>query len=68
MTNEERLGRVLSLMFRQVKVKERVREDLRGKLFGGLAGLALTDDDLDFVATAGDLTDQDRNKKNNQEE
>ena len=68
MTNEERLGRVLPLMFRQVKVNERAREDLCRKLFGGLAGLALTDDDLDFVAAAGDLTDQDRNKKNDQEE
>ena len=61
MTSEERLGRVLSLMFRRIKVNERAKEDLQRKLFGGWA---LNDDELDFVAAAGDLTEQEREKTN----
>jgi hypothetical protein len=50
---EERIKRVLPLMFHCVKINELAKANLRRKLFGALA---LTDDDLGFVAAAGDLT------------
>ena len=61
MTNDERLSRILPLMFHWVKINGQAKEDLRRKLFGGWA---LNDDELDFVAAAGDLAEQERKKTN----
>jgi len=64
--NEEKLERILPLMFQRVKAPRKAREELRQRLFGAAE---LSDDDLLFVAAAGDLAEQARkNKKRNQEE
>ena len=51
---EEKINRVLPLMFRRVKVPEKAKSELKERLFGGTA---LSDDDLFHVAAAGDLAD-----------
>ena len=57
MTAEEKVNRVLPLLFRHVKANEGAKEELRRKLFGAVA---LTDADLDWAAAAGDLTERKR--------
>jgi len=64
--DEERLNRVLPLVFRRVKASEQAREKLRQRLFGAAE---LSDDDLMLVAAAGEFAEQSRKNKNrNQEE
>ena len=58
--NDEKLNRVLPLMFREVKVPERAKEDLRQRLF---RHTELTDDELIFVAAAGDPEEQARKQQ-----
>jgi len=65
MMNDERLYRALPLIFRCVKINKRAKEDLRRKLF---KTLKLPDEDLDFVAAAGDLTAQDQKEPNDPDE
>ena len=60
--NEEKLLRILPLMFREVKVPERAKEDLRQRLF---RQRELTDDELDFAAAAGDLEELARKQQKN---
>ena len=60
--NEEKLNRVLPLMFREVKIPGRAKEELRRQLF---KQRELTDDELDFVAAAGDLEEQARKQQKN---
>lgn len=48
---EERLEKILSSMFKQFPVDELARERLRRELF---ESAALSDDDLWYVAAAGD--------------
>jgi len=64
MTDDERLYRALPLIFRRVKINKRAKEDLRRKLFNALT---LSDEDLDFVAAAGDSTAQNQKEKNEKE-
>ena len=64
--DEKKLNRVLPLVFRQVKPPRQAAEKLRQRLFGAAE---LSDDDLLFVSAAGDVAEQSRKNKNqNQEE
>ena len=64
--NEEKLNRILPLMFRQVKAPRQAAEKLRQRLFGAAE---LSDDDLMLVAAAGDFAERPRkNENHNQEE
>ncbi|QHQ62573.1 hypothetical protein Ana3638_18770 [Anaerocolumna sedimenticola] len=47
---EEKLARVLPLMFKEVKIPKLAKETLRQRLFGGEE---LTDDNLTLVSAAG---------------
>ena len=60
--NDEKLSRVLPLMFREVKIPERAKEDLRQRLF---SQRELTDDELDFVAAAGESEELARKQQKN---
>ncbi|MCL2013502.1 MAG: hypothetical protein FWG69_00785 [Oscillospiraceae bacterium] len=62
---EERLNCVLPLMFRQIKVSRRAKEELRMQLF---SITALPDDELSYIAAAGGKLETKKNKDNNQEE
>jgi hypothetical protein len=53
--NEEAIRRALPLVFREVKIPERAKSELRQRLFGGNQ---LSDDDLSLVAAAGDPAEQ----------
>ena len=59
---EDRLNNVLPLMFREVKIPERAKEDLRQRLF---SQRELTDDELGFVAAAGESEELARNRQKN---
>ena len=65
MMDEDRLDRVLPLMFRKVKIPLRAKEKLRHQLFGAAE---LTDDDMGYVAAAGDATEQKDDKKKEQDD
>lgn len=56
MIDDVKLDRVLPLLFRQVKVPEQAKAVLRAQLF---KNGELADDDLNFVAAAGDLPEND---------
>jgi hypothetical protein len=49
--SEEKLDRILRLMFRQTKAPENAKAKLRAKLF---ENNALSDDDMEFVTAAGE--------------
>lgn len=53
--DEEKLARVLPLIFKEVKIPKLAKETLQRRLFGGEE---LTDDDLTLVSAAGNLADQ----------
>ena len=57
----EKLERVLPLMFRQVKIPEDAKAKLKERLFGNYE---ISDNDMGFVAAAGDLTGQEQKNKN----
>ena len=61
--NEGPLIRVLPLMFREVKIPEHAKEDLRRRLF---RRTELSDDDLTLVSAAGDITEQVKKQAKNQ--
>jgi len=63
--DEEKLNRVLPLMFRHVEAPRQAKEKLRQRLFGAAE---LSDEDLFFVAAAGDLAEQARKNKNRNRE
>lgn len=69
--DEEKLTRVLPLMFKEVKIPTLAKETLRRRMFGSEE---LTYDDLKLVSAAGNLAEQkwqsQKNQKNqkNQEE
>ena len=63
---EEKLNRVLPMMFRRVKVPPRAKEELRCRLFGVSGAIALSDNDLSYIAAAGDILKSEQNKDNNQ--
>ena len=58
---DEKLERVLPLMFRQIKIPEGAKAKLKARLFGNYE---LTDDDIEFVAAAGDLTEREQKTTN----
>ena len=62
--DEDRLNRVLPLMFQKVKIPLRAKEELRQSLFGTEE---LSDDDMGYVAAAGDTVQQKDDKKNEQD-
>ena len=64
--DEEKLNRVLPLVFRRAKASRQAAEKLRQRLFGAAE---LSDDDLTLVAAAGDFAERPRKNENlNQEE
>jgi len=64
--DEKKLSRVLPLVFHQVKAPRQAAEKLKQRLFGTTE---LSDNDLLFVAAAGDFAEQSRkNKSQNQED
>jgi len=64
--DEEKLNRVLPLMFQSVKAPLQAKKKLRQRLFGVAE---LSENDLLLVAAAGDFAEQARkNKKQNSEE
>lgn len=65
--DEEKLTRVLPLMFEEVTIPTLAKETLRRRLFGSEE---LSDDDLNLVSAAGNLVEQKRKSQkdqNNQE-
>jgi hypothetical protein len=52
--NDEMIIRVLPLLFRHTHVPKNAKERLRARLFRNNRNNALSDDDLSFVAAAGD--------------
>ena len=58
---DEKIERVLPLMFRQVKISKDAKAKLKKRLFGNYE---ISDNDMGFVAAAGDLTGQEQKNKN----
>ena len=56
---EDKLDRVLPLMFRQVKSRRHAKDELRKRLFGKTE---LFDDNLLYIAAAGDIIDPEQLK------
>jgi hypothetical protein len=52
--NDEKISRILPLLFRHTHVPKNAKERLRARLF---VKNALSDDDLSFVAAAGDTAE-----------
>lgn len=65
MSNEDKIDRVLPLMFRQVKVPLQAKAKLKARLF---ETFEVSDDELDFVAAAGDPAERERKNKTEPEE
>jgi hypothetical protein len=57
--NDEKIDRVLSQMFRKMKIPKEAKEELRTRLF---KTPELSGDDLNFIAAAGEPAEQ--NNKN----
>ena len=64
MMDEDRLNRVLPLMFQKVKIPLRAKEKLKAQLFGAVE---LSDYDMGYVTAAGDTTGQKDDKKEEQD-
>ena len=61
--DEEKIKRVLPLMFQQVKIPEQAKANLKKRLF---ESRELSEDELEFVAAAGnppDIADIDKEKE-----
>ena len=65
MMDEDRLNRVLPLMFRKVKIPLRAKEELKAQLFGAVE---LSDYDMGYVAAAGDTAETKRKNDKHEEE
>ena len=60
MMSEEKINRVLPLIFKRVKVPRQAKEELRRRLF---QKDELTDEQLSLAAAAGNLTEQTEQQK-----
>jgi hypothetical protein len=62
--DENKLERILPLMFKKVKIPLRAKDDLRRRLFGAKE---LSDDEMGYVAAAGDAVERKRKDDKKQE-